>query len=220
VDSTMWIDRVPAVLETWYAGQEGGRALAEILFGDVNPSGHLPATFERNEKDNPTFATYYPEGDSKPVDYKEGIFVGYRGYEKNKVKPLFPFGYGLSYTTFKFSNLTVKQDDASGVVHASATFDVTNTGARKGADVAQLYVTEDHPKIARPEHELKGFERVELAPGETRHVTIPLDARSFSYYDVAAKKWAIGSNQFTISVGDSLESLPLKEGLSLKLGSN
>jgi beta-glucosidase len=220
VDSTKWIDRVPAVLETWYAGQEGGRALAEILFGDVNPSGHLPATFERNEKDNPTFATYYPEGDSKRVDYKEGIFVGYRGYERNKVKPLFPFGYGLSYTTFKFSNLSVKQDDAGGEVHGTAMFDVTNTGARKGADVAQLYVTEDHPKVARPEHELKGFERVELAPGETRHVTIPLDARSFSYYDVAAKKWAIGSSQFTISVGDSVESLPLKEGLSLKVGSN
>jgi len=220
VDSTKWIDRVPAVLETWYAGQEGGRALAEILFGDVNPSGHLPATFERNEEDNPTFASYYPEGDSKRVDYKEGIFVGYRGYEKNKVKPLFPFGYGMSYTTFKFSNLTVKQDDGGGEVHGTATFDVTNTGARKGAEVAQLYVTEDHPKVARPEHELKGFERVELAPGETRHVTIPLDARSFSYYDVAAKKWTIGSNQFTISVGDSVESLPLKEGLSLKAGSN
>lgn len=220
VDSTKWLDKVPAVLETWYGGQEAGQALAEILFGDVNPSGHLPATFERRAEDNPTFENYYPEGDSKRVTYKEGIFVGYRGYERNKVKPLFPFGYGLSYTTFKFANLTVKQDDAGGEVHGTASFDVTNTGTRKGAEVAQLYVTEDHPKVARPERELKGFERVELAAGETKHVTIPLDARSFSYYDVAEKRWSIGSSKFTISVGDSVESLPLKEGLNLKIGSN
>lgn len=216
VDSSKWLDRVPAVLETWYAGQEGGRALAEILFGDVNPSGHLPATFERRAEDNPTFANYYPEGDSKRVDYKEGIFVGYRGYEKNKVKPLFPFGYGLSYTTFKFANLKVEQDSAGGEVHATASFDVTNTGSRKGAEVAQLYVGEDHAKVARPVRELKGFERIELSPGETGHVSIPLDARSFSYYDVAAKKWMIGSSKFTISVGDSVESLPLQVALNLK----
>jgi beta-glucosidase len=208
------------VLETWYAGQEGGRALAEILFGDVNPSGHLPATFERLAEDNPTFANYYPEGDSKRVDYKEGIFVGYRGYEKNKVTPLFPFGYGLSYTTFKFANLKVEQDSAGGEVHATASFDVTNTGSRKGAEVAQLYVGEDHAKVARPVRELKGFERIELSPGETGHVSIPLDARSFSYYDVAAKKWTIGSSKFTISVGDSVESLPLHEALSLKGAEN
>jgi beta-glucosidase len=220
VDSTKWIDSVPAVLETWYAGQQGGQALAEILFGDVNPSGHLPATFERRAEDNPTFANYYPEGDSKKIVYKEGIFVGYRGYEKNKVKPLFPFGYGLSYTTFKFANLKVDQNDAGGEVHAVASFDLTNTGQRKGAEVAQLYVTEDHPKLPRPERELKGFERVELAPGETKHVEIPLDSRSFSYYDVAAKKWAIGSSKFTVSVGDSVESLPLKAGINLKDNGN
>jgi beta-glucosidase len=220
VDSTKWIDRVPAVLETWYAGQQAGQALAEILFGDVNPSGHLPATFERSAEDNPTFANYYPEGDSKRVDYKEGIFVGYRGYEKNKVKPLFPFGYGLSYTTFKFANLKFDQNGSRGAVSGVASFDVTNTGSRKGAEVAQLYVTEEHPKVARPEHELKGFQRIELSAGETKHVEIPLDARSFSYYDVAAKKWIIGSNQFTISVGDSVESLPLKTGVSLKASGN
>jgi beta-glucosidase len=220
VDSTKWLDKVPAVLETWYAGQAAGQALAEILFGDVNPSGHLPATFELRAEDNPTFNNYYPEGGSRRVEYKEGIFVGYRGYEKNNIKPLFPFGYGLSYTTFKFANLMVKQDGAGGEVHGTASFDVTNTGSRKGAEVAQLYVTEDHPKVPRPERELKGFERVELSPGETRHITIPLDARCFSYYDVATKKWTIGSNKFTIAVGDSVESLPLKEGLSLKASGN
>ena len=113
VDSASWIDSVPAIVETWYAGQEGGTALAENLFGAVNPSGHLPATFERKAEDNPTFANYYPEGDSKKVIYKEGIFVGYRGYEHNHTTPLYPFGYGLSYTTFAFSNLKVTSDPST-----------------------------------------------------------------------------------------------------------
>ena len=220
VDSSMWIDRVPAYLQAWYAGQAGGRALAEILFGDVNPSGHLPDTFERRVADNPTYANYYPVEGSKDVEYKEGIFVGYRGYEKNKVEPLFPFGFGLSYTTFRFSNLKVSQTSQGGELKVVATFNVTNTGTRKGAEVAQLYVTEDAPKVARPMHELKGFDRVELAAGETKHLSIPLDARSFSYYDVAAKKWTIGTSKFTISVGDSIQSLPLKSPLTLTVAAN
>ena len=220
VDSSMWIDRVPAYLQAWYAGQAGGRALAEILFGDVNPSGHLPDTFERRVADNPTYANYYPVEGSKDVEYREGIFVGYRGYEKNKVEPLFPFGFGLSYTTFRFSNLKVSQTSQGGELKVVATFNVTNTGTRKGAEVAQLYVTEDAPKVARPMHELKGFDRVELAAGETKHLSIPLDARSFSYYDVAAKKWTIGSSKFTISVGDSIQSLPLKSPLTLTVAAN
>jgi beta-glucosidase len=215
VDSESWIDRVPAVLESWYGGQQSGQALAEIVFGKVDPSGHLPATFERRAEDNPTFADYYPDGDSIQVHYKEGIYVGYRGYEKNNVKPLFPFGYGLSYTTFKFSNLKVTQEPSSSGVKAVATFDVSNTGKREGAEVAQLYVTEEAPKVDRPVRELKGFERVKLAPGESKRVSIPLDARSFSYYDVELKKWAIGSSKFTVSVGDSVESLPLKAPLTL-----
>lgn len=215
VDSEGWIDRIPAVLESWYGGQQAGQALAEILFGKVNPSGHLPATFERRAEDNPTFADYYPDGDSIQVRYKEGIYVGYRGYEKNGTKPLFPFGYGLSYTIFKFSNLKVTQEPSTEGVRAVATFEVTNTGKREGAEVAQLYVTEDAPKVDRPTRELKGFERVKLAPGESKRVSIPLDARSFSYYDVAQKKWAIGSSKFTVSVGDSVESLPLKAGVTL-----
>ena len=216
VDMQGWGERVPALLQTWYGGQEGGRALGEVLFGDVNPSGHLPATFERHEQDNPTFANYYPEGNGIQVRYKEGIFVGYRGYEKNKVQPLFPFGFGMSYTSFKFADLKMTETGTGADVHVVATFDVTNTGSRKGAEVAQLYVGEDQPKVARPMHELKGFERVELAPGETKHVSIPLDSRSFSYWDDGAKKWAIGSNRFTVWVGDSVASLPLKAGLTLK----
>ena len=215
-DTNGWLDKTPALLETWYGGQEGGKALAELLFGDINPSGHLPFTFERRAEDNPTFENYYPAAGSKTVTYKEGIFVGYRGYEKTGTQPLFPFGYGLSYTTFKFANLKVNQATIGGELTAMAEFDVTNTGGVKGAEVAQLYVTEDKPKVSRPMHELKGFERVELAPGETKHVSIPLNRRSFSYYDEAGKKWAIGSSKFTIAVGDSVASLPLTAGLDLK----
>ncbi len=208
VDSTTWMDQVPGFIEGWYGGQEGGRGIAEILFGDVNPSGHLPATFERKAEDNPTFANYYPEGDSKRVLYKEGIFVGYRGYEKNGITPLFPFGYGLSYTTFSFANLKVTP--GASAAGATVEFDVTNTGSRKGADVAQVYVSEPHAKVPRPAHELKGFERVELAPGETKHVSVALNARAFAYYDVAKKGWTIDPGQFTIGVGDSVASLPLQ----------
>ncbi len=215
VDSTAWLDHVPALLETWYAGQSGGTALAEILLGEVNPSGHLPATFERRAEDNPTFGNYYPEGDSKRVIYKEGIFVGYRGYEHNKVKPLFPFGYGLSYTTFGFSNLTVTPTSAGANPEITATFDIKNTGTRKGADVAQLYVSDDHARVERPARELKGFERVELAAGETKHITINLDPRAFAFYNTTAKKWTINPGKFTIHVGDSVESTPLHATVDL-----
>ena len=210
VDSTKWIDKVPGVLETWYAGQAGGTALAEILLGDVNPSGHLPATFERKAEDNPSFANYYPEGDSKVVTYKEGIFVGYRGYEHNQVKPLFPFGYGLSYTTFAFSNLKLVPEFNTADPHVNVYFDVQNTGSRAGAEVAQVYVSEQHPTVPRPEKELKGFERVQLAAGETRHVQLSLDPRAFSFYDVKSKSWKINPGTFTVMVGDNVESLPLK----------
>jgi beta-glucosidase len=211
VDSTRWLDHVPAFIAAWYSGQEGGTALAEVLFGAINPSGHLPVTFERKAEDNPTYENYYPEEGSKRVIYKEGIFVGYRGYEHNHTKPLYPFGYGLSYTTFKFSNLSVKPDAS----HATVTFDITNTGDRAGADVAQVYVSDDHTKTPRPAKELKGFEKVSLQPGETKHVSIDLDSRSFAYYDTEAKKWNIAPGRFGILVGDSSASLDLKGSVEI-----
>jgi beta-glucosidase len=215
VDSNAWLDQVPALLETWYAGQEGGRALAEILFGDVNPSGHLPATFERQAEDNPTFHNYYPEPGTNRVVYKEGIFVGYRGYQHNHVQPLFLFGYGLSYTTFKFANLAVSPASAGANPQVAVTFDVTNSGSRPGAEVAQVYVSDDHAKVPRPERELKGFERVTLQPGETKHVAVTLDARAFAYYDTKAKKWTIDPGKFTVRVGDSVASTPLEGTVEL-----
>jgi beta-glucosidase len=216
VDPGNWLDQVPAHLELWYPGERGGTALAEILFGAVNPSGHLPVTFERRWADNPVHDSYYPEAGTNRVVYKEGVFVGYRGYEHNHVKPLYPFGYGLSYTTFQFSHVEVTPEgDSSKGAHYSVTFDVTNTGKRPGADVAQVYVAEAAPKVSRPAKELKGFSRVDLAPGETKHVSVALDPRAFTYYDVAAKQWHADAGKYTILVGDSSADVPLHAELTL-----
>ena len=214
-DSTRWLGHVPALLETWYGGQEGGRALAEIVFGDVTPSGHLPVTFERRAEDNPTFANYYPVAGTRRVEYKESIFVGYRGYEHNHVQPLFPFGYGLSYTTFAFRNLTVSGHPSLAHPEATVSFDVVNTGRKRGATVAQVYIGEEHPKLERPGRELKQFARVELAPGQTQRVTLALDGRSFSYYDPAAKAWKIDANRFHVYVGDAVTSTPLEAAIEM-----
>ena len=208
VDMTAWIDDVAGVIEAWYPGQEGGRALPEILFGDVNPSGRLAATFERHWEDNPTFNSYYPEKGSNRVVYKEGIFVGYRGYDHNGTKPLFPFGFGLSYTTFKYSNLKADEHGAS--------FDVTNTGSRGGDAVAELYVgAPDHSAVPRPPKELKGFSRVSLAPGETKTLKIPLNTRSFAYYDVNGKQWRADKGTYEVMVGNSSADIALREKVTL-----
>ncbi len=161
VDMNAWLADVPALVHAWYAGQEGGTAVADVLFGDVNPSGRLPVTFERRFEDNPVHDSYYPaDPASKRVEYKEGVFVGYRGYERNGTKPLFPFGYGLSYTSFEYDRLTITPG-RSRDGNVSVSFDVTNTGSRDGADVAQVYLSEAKPRLPRPPKELKGFAKVE-----------------------------------------------------------
>jgi beta-glucosidase len=220
-DMNAWIDRVPALLEAWYPGQEGGKAAAEILFGDVNPSGRLPATFERRWEDNPVHDSYYPAAGSNRVVYKEGVFVGYRGYEHNGTKPLFPFGYGLSYTSFQYGNLSIKpaganaKSDGFSAPLYQISFDVTNTGTRAGADVAQVYVAEPHAKVPRPAKELKGFARINLKPGETKTATVTLDGRAFSYYDADAKKWRADPGEFQILVGRSSQDIQLHSGVTL-----
>ena len=217
VDMSAWLDRVPALVQAWYPGQEGGTALADVLFGKVNPSGRLPVTFERRWEDNPVHDNYYPAADSKVVVYKEGVFVGYRGYERNHTKPLFPFGYGLSYTTFAYGNLAVTPAKTKdGRVRVA--FDVTNTGSRAGSDVAQVYVGDTHAKVPRPPKELKGFAKVSLAAGETRHVTVDLDRRSFSYYDVAGKQWHAAPGEFDVLVGRSSEQIELSGKVALMAG--
>jgi beta-glucosidase len=215
VDFRNFVDRVPALIEAWYPGQEGGTALAEILFGDVNPSGRLPVSFERRWEDNPAHDSYYPAPGTRRTKYANSIFVGYRGYEHNDVHPLFAFGYGLSYTTFKYANLEITPV-VSGPALFQVSFDVTNTGRVAGADVAQVYVGDGHSKVARPVKELKGFAKVSLQPGETRRVTVPLDARSFSYYDVEAKQWHAEAGVFDLLVGRSSAQIELKGRLTLK----
>jgi len=219
VEMSAWADGVPALVEAWYPGQEGGTALAEILLGDVNPSGRLPVTFERRWEDNPAHASYYPADGTTRVVYSEGVFVGYRGYEKNGTRPHFPFGHGLSYTTFAYGNLSVgpapgQATGAPGPRYA-VSFDVKNTGTRAGADVAQVYVGGTHSKVARPPKELKGFEKVHLRPGESKRVTVVLDGRAFSYYDPEAKRWRADPGEFDVLVGRSSARIELRGKLAL-----
>ena len=221
VDMNSWIDRVPALIEAWYPGQEGGTALSEIIFGDVNPSGRLPVTFERRWEDNPVHDNYYPETGTKRIVYKEGIFVGYRGYEHNHTKPLFPFGFGLSYTTFKYSNLIIKPADGKAMKDSSSepqyevSFNVKNTGTREGADVAQVYVGDTHAKVARPAKELKGFVKVSLRAGESKRVSVMLNRRALSFYDVNAQQWRAEPGDFDVLVGRSSEQIELRGKLTL-----
>jgi beta-glucosidase len=213
VDMQAWLGRIPALIEAWYPGQEGGTALAEILVGDVNPSGRLPVTFERKWEDNPAHDSYFPAPGTTRVEYKEGVFVGYRGYEKNGVKPSFPFGYGLSYTTFKRDNLAVKPAAAPGTYEVS--FDVKNTGTRPGADVSEVYVGGGHTKVTRPAKELKGFAKVTLRPGETKRVSVLLDRRAFSYYNADAKRWTAEPGEYELLVGSSSEDIQLRGKVTL-----
>jgi beta-glucosidase len=215
---TKWLGQVPAVLHAWYPGQEGGTALAQLLFGDFNPSGKLPATFERRPEDNPTFHSYYPQKGDKHVEYAEGVFVGYRGYEKAGTKPLFPFGYGLSYTTFTYSDLKIAPAAKGSGSLLAVGFKVKNSGSREGAEVAQVYVGDSHSPVPRPAKELKGFAKISLRPGETKQLTVLLDRRAFSYYDVAKHDWTAAPGDFSILVGDSSVDIKLQGKYSLSPG--
>ncbi|HTS37034.1 MAG TPA: glycoside hydrolase family 3 C-terminal domain-containing protein [Candidatus Solibacter sp.] len=216
VDMTKWIDGVPALIHAWYPGQEGGTALAQILFGEYSPSGKLPVSLERRWEDNPAHDSYYPvtKGDLA-VKYSEGVFLGYRGYDKSGVKPMFPFGFGLSYTTFAYKNISISPAAGDLSQPVKVAFDVVNTGKRAGAEVAEVYVSDGHAKVPRPMKELKGFSRVELKPGETRRVAVTLDRRAFSYYDVDKKDWAAEPGKFEILVGGSSDAIQLRSGFTL-----
>jgi beta-glucosidase len=208
VDMDPWLKDVPGVLEAWYGGSEAGHALAAVLFGDVNPSGKLPCTFPKSLADTPAQqggARAYPGVDGV-VHYDEGLLVGYRWYDTKKIEPLFPFGFGLSYTTFAYANLRVTP---TGPTAAKVECDVTNTGARPGAEVVQLYVTDPQASVPRPDKELKGFAKVSLAPGETKTVSIDLNARSFAYYSPEKHGWRVDPGSFGILVGSSSRDIRL-----------
>ena len=213
VDISRWKDKVQGIFATWYAGEEGGNAAARLLFGETNPSGHLPISWEKKIADNPSFASYYPDPGTKKVVYRNGVFMGYRGYEHNHVEPQFPFGFGLSYTTFSFTHLKAAP---TGEGRFSVSFDVTNTGKRAGATVAQLYVSEVSPTVPRPAKELKQFELIMLQAGETKHVAVDLDPRSFSFYDVVAAAWHANAGTYDLMLGASSANIQQKIAVQLQ----
>src|SRR6185503_8094429 len=196
-----WIDKVPAALQLWYNSQEQGNALADVLFGDVNPSGKLPTTFPVRLEDNPAF-TNYP-GENGRVRYGEGIFVGYRYYDKKQLAPLFPFGHGLSYTAFKYDNLRLNKKSLNPGGALTVKVDVTNTGKVAGKEIVQLYVHDVKSTFARPEKELKAFAKVELKPKQKKTVTLTLDREAFWYFDTLRNAWNTEPGEFEVSVGAS-----------------
>jgi len=194
-----WLGSVAALLEAWYPGQEGGHALADILFGDVNPSGKLPDTFPVRLQDNPAWGAY--PGDGKSVRYEEGVFVGYRHYDTRDIDPAFPFGFGLSYTQFAYGAPRLSAKAMSGDETVQVAVDVGNTGDRAGKEVVQLYVRDLEASVPRPLRELKGFAKIELQSGETKTVTFALTAMDLSYFDVDRNAWYAEPGFFDIQVG-------------------
>lgn len=207
-----WLNQVAGLIEAWFPGEEGGNALAAILFGDSNPSGKLPTTLGARREDYPDFGNF--PGLNGHVHYTEGIYVGYRHFDKAGIEPLFPFGYGLSYTSFKYSHPKLSQNALTTNGKVTLTIDVKNTGSRAGAEVVQLYV-HDPANNDKPIRQLKGFNRVELAPGETRTVSFNVDAQALAYCDVAGKQWRADAGKYELQVGASSRDIRLKVPLRL-----
>lgn len=196
-----WIKDVKGVLEAYLGGQAVGAATVDILFGRANPCGRLAETFPLKLEDNPSYLYYLGEGDK--VEYREGVFVGYRYYDKKKMDVLFPFGHGLSYTSFVYGNLKLDKEQMSDSESLKVSVDVTNTGTRKGKEVVQLYVAPLNGSIIRPVRELRGFDKIELNPGETKTVSFQLEKRAFAYYDMEAEDWTVESADYEIQIGKS-----------------
>ncbi|MGQ9597596.1 MAG: glycoside hydrolase family 3 C-terminal domain-containing protein [Thermoproteota archaeon] len=209
-----WIDKVKAILETYLGGQAWGGAVADVLFGVVSPSGKLPETFPRKLSDNPSYLNFPGEGDK--VEYREGIFIGYRYYDKKEMEVLFPFGYGLSYTAFEYSDLSLDKKEMNDQEVLKVSMKVKNTGEVPGKEIVQLYVRDLKSNVIRPEKELKGFEKVELMPGEEKEVTFTLDKRAFAYYDDDINDWLVESGEFEILVGKSSRDIVLKDTVQVK----
>jgi len=214
IDMTQWVDKTPAVLQSWYSGMEGGNALAKIIYGEVNPSGKLPMTFPKKLEDNPSYALGEYPGDtakSLNVHYLDDIYVGYRYYDKYKVEPQFAFGHGLSYTSFDYSNLKTTLAGNTALV----SFTVKNTGKVAGAEVAQLYVHQQNSLLPRPEKELKGFQKIALAPGEEKTITITLNEDAFKYFNDVKNTWVMDNGNFDILVGGSSRAIKLNGTITL-----
>src|SRR6266568_137642 len=208
-----WLDKSAAALQAWFCGQECGNAIADVLFGKVDASGRLPQTFPQRLQDNPAYINY--PGENGRVVYGEGIFVGYRYYEKKEIAPLFPFGFGLSYTTFDYANLRLSKGEITPDETLEVLVDVTNTGQRAGMEVVQLYVRDPQSALMRPEKELKGFTKVDLQPGERKTISFTLDRRSLAYYDDGPRGWVAEAGEFEVLVGHSAQDIRLSTSFQL-----
>jgi beta-glucosidase len=210
-----WLADVPAVLEAWYSGMEGGNAVARVLFGDVSPSGKLPCTFPKRLEDSPAHACKAYPGTNGTVHYAEGLLVGYRYFDTREIEPLFPFGHGLSYTHFDYSNFKLTQGTEAGGPLATVEFELANTGDQAGAEVAQVYIHQSQPGLPRPFKELKGFRKLFLQPHERRTVSIPLDQSAFAFYDPDQHGWLAEKGEYEIFVGSSSRDIRLSGKLAL-----
>ncbi|MFX0170866.1 MAG: beta-glucosidase [Candidatus Hodarchaeota archaeon] len=207
-----WLEKVPAVLEAWYPGMEGGNAISNILFGSVNPSGKLPITFPKKISDSPAHQSIrtYPGTDLK-VHYDEGIYVGYRHFDKENIDPLFPFGYGLSYTDFRYNNLHLSSRKIEKKAKLIVSVDITNTGNQVGAEIVQVYFKDNECKVDRPMKELIGFEKVNLAPNESRKVNVKIKTNDLAFYDKDSHNWEIESGEYKLLVGSSSRQIFLED---------
>lgn len=215
VDMSRWVDNVPAIIHALYPGMEGGMALGEIVSGKVNPSAKLPFSIERVWEESPAAGNYDEKRDTREVAYEEGIFMGYRGFDRNGIQPLFPFGHGLSYAEFRYGDLKVEKCEEGDNLYA-VTFTVTNAGKREGAEVSQVYVSDHACPLPRPSKELKGFAKTRLNPGESKRVTILLDEEAFRHYDAELGDWAISPGLYKVKVGGSSVNLPLQADICVE----
>ena len=206
-----WLDDVPAVVEAYYPGQEGGNAIAMVLFGDVNPSGKLPETFPKRLEDNPSHG-FFP-GEKRRVSYGEGIYVGYRHYDTRGIEPLFPFGHGLSYMEFEYSNLCIEQKRDGSIY---VTLEVKNAGKFAGAETVQLYVRDLVASVDRPDKELKAFVKIELLPGQTRQADLFLNRDAFEYFSPMQKGWIVEPGEFELLIGSSSRDIRLTEKITVE----
>jgi beta-glucosidase len=209
-----WADDVAGIVEAFFPGMENGNAIANVLLGRVNPSGKLPVTFPRRLQDSPAYINASYPG-CREVNYGEGIFVGYRYFDKVNLEPLFPFGHGLSYTQFKYTNLNLPKKLKKGQ-QIKVAVEVANVGKLAGAEVVQLYVHDVKSSLVRPEKELKAFAKVFLRPGEKRKVELQLDERSLSFYDPHKKAWVAESGKFELLIGSSSKDIRLKKTFELE----
>lgn len=208
-----FISDVKAILEAYLTGQASGKAICDILYGEVNPSGKLAETFPLKLSDNPSYLNFPGEVDK--VEYKEGIFVGYRYYDKKAMEVLFPFGYGLSYTNFEYSNLKISKNEIDDTEKVTVSVNIKNIGDVFGKEIVQLYISDKKSSVIRPEKELKGFEKIGLEPGEEKEVTFILNKRSFAYYNVDLGDWHVESGEFEILIGKSSREIVLKEVITV-----